>query len=239
MTPTDPLTIGCLIFPQQDQIDFTGPFEVLSRLPNSTIHVLAKTLAPIRDVKGLILTPEMTIADAPTLDLLVVSGGYGQQAVMEDEEVLTLIRNQADSGRYVFSVCTGALLCGAAGILRGRRATTHWAAWDLLKFYGAIPVKSRVVVDGNYISSAGVTAGLDGALRVASILRGDQAAQEIQLDIEYAPEPQFHSGSPETASPETVRLFYANYGQIKQSREAEARRFAIKLGINVPGIDVP
>jgi cyclohexyl-isocyanide hydratase len=232
MNPTGSLTIGCLIFPQQDQIDFTGPFEVLSRIADSTIHVIAKTLAPIRDVKDLILTPEMTIAEAPTLDLLVVSGGYGQQALMEDEEVLALIRNQANSSRYVFSVCTGALLCGAAGILRGRRATTHWAAWDLLKFYGAIPVKSRVVVDGNYISSAGVTAGLDGALKVVSILRGDQAAQEIQLDIEYAPEPQFHSGSPETASTEVVRAFYTRYGSMKESREAEALRFAAKFGIS-------
>jgi len=128
---------------QQDQIDFTGPFEVLSRLPNSTVHVIAKTNAPIRDLKGLILTPEMTIAEAPPLDLLLVSGGLGQQALMKDQEILSLIKNQADSGRYVLSVCTGALLCGAAGILRGRRATTHWAAWDLLHYYGAIPTKAR------------------------------------------------------------------------------------------------
>ena len=151
-----PLTIGCLVFPRQDQIDFTGPFEVLSRLPDSTVHVISKDGKPLRDIKGLILTPEMKIAESPPLDLLLVSGGLGQQQWMEDEEILSFIRKQAESGRYVFSVCTGALLCGAAGILRGRRATTHWTAWDLLHYYGAIPVKSRVVVDGKLISAAGL-----------------------------------------------------------------------------------
>ena len=224
------LTIGCFVFPRQDQIDFTGPFEVLSRIPNSTVHVIAKTKEPVRDVKGLILTPEMSLADAPPLDLLLVSGGLGQQALMEDQEILSFVKNQADSGRYLLSVCTGALLCGAAGVLRGRRATTHWAAWDLLHYYGAIPTRARVVVDGNYISTAGVTAGLDGSLEIASILRGDVIAQEIQLDIEYAPDPPFHSGTPETAPPEVVQAFFARYGNVKESREAEARRFATKLG---------
>jgi cyclohexyl-isocyanide hydratase len=224
------LTIGCFVFPRQDQIDFTGPFEVLSRIPNSTVHVIAKTNNPVRDVKGLILTPEMRLADAPPLDLLLVSGGLGQQALMEDQEILSLIKNQADSGRYLLSVCTGALLCGAAGVLKGRRATTHWAAWDLLHYYGAIPTKARVVVDGNYISTAGVTAGIDGSLKIASIFRGDVVAQEIQLDIEYAPDPPFHSGTPETAPPEVVQAFFARYGNVKESREAEARRFATKLG---------
>jgi cyclohexyl-isocyanide hydratase len=229
---TKHLTIGCLVFPRQDQIDFTGPFEVFSRIPNSTVHVIAKTKAPVRDVKGLILTPEMTLAEVPPLGVLLVSGGLGQQALMDDEEILSLIRRQADSGRLVFSVCTGALLCGAAGILRDRPATTHWAAWDLLHYYGAIPAKSRVVVDGNYISTAGVTAGLDGALVVASLLRGDHVAEEIQLDIEYAPEPVFHSGTPNTATPEVIRAFFASYGQVKGSREAEAQRFSRKLGVS-------
>jgi cyclohexyl-isocyanide hydratase len=181
------LTIGCFVFPRQDQIDFTGPFEVLSRIPNSTVHVIAKTKNPV-DVKGLILTPEMSLADASPLDLLLVSGGLGRQALMEDQEILSFIKHQANSGTYVLSVCTGALLCGAAGVLKGRRATTHWAAWHLLHYYGAIPTKARVVVDGNHISTAGVTAGLDGSLKIASILLGDMVAQEIQLEIEYAPD---------------------------------------------------
>ena len=220
------LTIGCLVFPRMDQIDFTGPFEVLSRIPDSTVHVMAKAVAPIRDVQGLILTPEISIAEAPELDVLLVPGGYGQRDLMEDNEVLSLIRRQADSGRIVLSVCTGALLCGAAGILRGRQATTHWAAWDLLRYYGAIPTRSRVVVDGNLVSAAGVTAGLDGALVVASLLRGDAVAEEIQLSIEYSPNPVFHAGSPDTAPGDVVRAFLSEYEPIKIARERDAKRFA-------------
>jgi cyclohexyl-isocyanide hydratase len=227
------LTIGCLIFSRMDQIDFTGPFEVLSRIPDSTIHVMAKTQSPVRDIQGLILTPEMSIADAPAFDVLLVPGGYGQQELMNDEEVLSVIRNHFTSGRLVFSVCTGALLCGAAGILRGRQATTHWAAWNLLPYYGANPVRSRVVVDGNLVSAAGVTAGIDGALVVASLLRGDAIAQEIQLSIQYAPNPVFHSGMPETAPAEVLQAFNESYSGIKRSREAEAERFAGILGVAV------
>ncbi len=230
---TKHLTIGCLIFPRMDQIDFTGPYEVLSRIPDSSIHVMAKTKTPLRDIQGLILTPETTIAEAPALDVLLVPGGLGQQQLMDDEEVLSLIREQTNSGGLVFSVCTGALLCGAAGILRGRLATTHWAAWDLLPYYGAIATRSRVVVDGALVSSAGVTAGLDGALVVASLLCGDSTAEQIQLSIQYAPAPVFHSGSPETARSEVVRAFYESYGEMKVSREAEARRFAEILGISL------
>jgi cyclohexyl-isocyanide hydratase len=225
------VTVGCLVFSQQDQIDFTGPFEVLSRIPNSIVHVISKNGDPVRDVKGLILTPEISIPDAPPLDVLVVCGGSGQQALMEDEAILSFIRKQADSERYVFSVCTGALLCGAAGLLRGRRATTHWAAWDLLHYYGAIPVKSRVVSDRKLISSAGVTAGLDGALVVAEMLCGRQGAEEIQLEIEYAPQPPFHSGTPETAPPQVVKALIARYGPLRELREAQARQFAIRAGI--------
>lgn len=220
------LTIGCLIFAQMDQIDFTGPFEVLSRIPDSTVHVMAKTQRPIRDIQGLILTPEIAIANAPRLDVLLVPGGYGQRELMEDDEVLSLIRAQADSGRLVLSVCTGALLCGAAGILQGRMATTHWAAWDLLYSYGARPTKSRVVVDGNVVTAAGVTAGLDGALVVASLLRGEATAEEIQLGMEYAPNPVFHAGSPETASGEVVGSFSRRYEPIRVGREQDAQRHA-------------
>ncbi len=223
---TKHLSIGCFVFDRQDQIDFTGPFEVFSRIPNATVHVLAKSLAPVHDVKGLVLTPTTILAEAGEFDLLAISGGLGQQALMEDAEVMQLIRRQAASSRILFSVCTGALLCGAAGVLRGRKATTHWAAWDLLHYYGAEPINARVVVDGAYVSCAGVTAGLDGALLVASLLRGRDVAEQIQLDIQYAPEPLFHSGTPDTARPEVIEAFFREYGRNKQSREAEARRFS-------------
>jgi cyclohexyl-isocyanide hydratase len=199
-----PLIIGTLLYPEVDQIDCTGPFEVFSRIPNASVRLLAKHLEPVPDVNGLVLTPDTLLSEAPPLDVLHVPGGYGQEAFMEDEEFLGAIRAQMESGRYVFSVCTGALLCGAAGILRGRRATTHWTAFDLLPYFGATPVDARVVVDGNLVTAAGVTAGIDGALRLTALLRGDRVAQEIQLAIEYAPDPPFSSGTPKIAPPEVL-----------------------------------
>lgn len=198
------LNVGAIVFPGMDQIDFTGPFEVLSRIPLSTLHVLWKEKLPIRDLNGLIITPEKSFPEAPPLDLLVVPGGFGQEALMDDAVVLKFIQEQAHGAKYVLSVCTGALLCGAAGLLRGVRSTTHWSAFHLLKYFGAIPVNARVVVDGKRVSAAGVTAGFDGALRVVSLMRGDRIAQQIQLSIEYAPEPPFNSGTPQTAPPEVL-----------------------------------
>jgi cyclohexyl-isocyanide hydratase len=202
-------------------------------MPNTSIQVIAKTTDPVRDVKGLIVTPTMAIAQAPEFDVLHVAGGFGQQAVMEDEEIMSVIQRHIEAGRIVFSVCTGALLCGAAGILKGRLATTHWAAFDLLKYYGAIPTRSRAVVDGNYISCAGVTSGIDGALLLASLLRGNDVAEEIQLEIQYAPAQIFHSGTPEEVSASVKDAFYRVYSDNKRSREAEAHLFANRLGVKV------
>jgi cyclohexyl-isocyanide hydratase len=220
------LHIGMLIYPRVDQIDFTGPFEVFASLPNATVHVLWKDKTPLRDVRGMVLTAGTTLDEAPALDVLHVPGGYGQEALMDDEVVLSAIRGQMQSGRYIYSVCTGALLCGAAGILRGRRATTHWTVVDLLPYFGAIPVKSRVVVDGNLVSAAGVTAGIDGALTMAALLRGEEAAQEIQLSMEYAPAPPFQSGSPEEAPAHILEAVVAKGRAMKEVRTATARRVA-------------
>lgn len=233
ITKSSLIQIGFFIFPLLDQIDFTGPFEVLSRMPDVTIHIIGKTTEPVRDINGLILTPEITISEAPQLDLLVVPGGLGTQELMEDEEVLSLIRDQFNAGRYVFSVCTGALLCAAAGILINRPATTHWASWWLLKYYGAIPVKDRYVIDGNLITTSGVTAGIDGALMVTALIRGEAVAKEIQLDIEYAPDPPFNSGSPETASPETIQAFSHKFSAVRKIREETGLKYAHKFGIMV------
>jgi cyclohexyl-isocyanide hydratase len=235
MIPPDThLTIGSLLFEELDQIDLTGPFEVLSRIPNSTYRLYGKTAEPVRDVKGLRLAPDATLAEAPPLDVLHVPGGFGQEALMEDEAVLGWIREQAAGARSVFSVCTGALLCGAAGLLNGRRTTTHWASFHLLPFFGAIPVNERVVVDGNWVFAAGVTAGIDGALRLAAELRGDAAAQTIQLDMAYAPEPPFNSGTPETAPPAILAEARQAMRDITARREVTARRVAARLGIPVP-----
>ena len=235
MIPHDThLNIGSLLFEGLDQIDLTGPFEVLSRIPNSTYRIYGKTAEPVRDLKGLRLAPDATIADAPQLDVLHVPGGFGQEALMEDEEVLGWLRQQAAGARSVFSVCTGALLCGAAGLLKGRRATTHWASFHLLPYFGAIPVNERVIVDGNWVFAAGVTAGIDGALRLAAELRGIEAAQAIQLYMVYAPEPPFDSGTPETAPPKILKEAREAVRDITAQREGSARRAAARLGITMP-----
>ncbi|MGV3724132.1 MAG: DJ-1/PfpI family protein [Actinomycetota bacterium] len=224
--PGEPLRIGGLLYPQVDQIDFTGPFEVLARLPNSTFHALGTERSPVRDVKGLLLTPELTLREAPQLDVLLVPGGWGQQQLMADEATVGFLREQAAGARYVFSVCTGALLCGAAGLLKGKRVTTHWSAMELLPYFGATAVDQRVVVDGKLVSAAGVTAGIDGALRLAALLRGDRVAQEIQLNIQYAPEPPFHSGTPATAPPEVLRAQTEAFRRITDERRVTAREYA-------------
>lgn len=229
------LQIGSLLFEGLDQIDLTGPFEVMSRIPNSTYRIYSKTARPVRDIRGLRLTPDAVLVDAPPLDVLHVPGGFGQEAMMEDEDVLAWIRQQAAGACSIFSVCTGALICGAAGLLKGRRATTHWASFHLLPFFGAIPVNERVVVDGSYVSAAGVTAGIDGALRLAAELRGDDAARTIQLYMAYAPEPPFNSGTPETAPPAILQQARQSVQDLTAQREATARRISARLGIVVPG----
>ena len=225
------LEIGSLLFEGVDQIDLTGPFEVFSRLPDSTYRVFGKTTAPVRDARGLRLLPDASLTEAPQLDLLHVPGGFGQEALMDDEEVLAWIRNQAAGVRCLFSVCTGALVCGAAGLLKGRRATTHWTVLHLLACFGAVPVNKRVVADGNMVFAAGVTAGIDGALRVTADLRGPEVAQAIQLAIAYAPEPPFSSGTPESAPPAVLEQVRSSYRALTEQRERTARRIAERFGI--------
>jgi cyclohexyl-isocyanide hydratase len=231
ISPDTHLQIGSLLFEGLDQIDLTGPFEVLSRIPNSTYRLYGKTSDGVRDIRGLRLAPDASLADAPKLDVLHVPGGYGQEALMEDVEVISWVRQQAEGAVCVFSVCTGALICGAAGLLKGRRATTHWSAFELLPIFGALPVNERVVMDGNMVFAAGVTAGIDGALRVAANLRGDEVAQAIQLYMQYAPEPPFNSGTPETAPPAVWKAAQQSARKITEQREQTARRVARHLGI--------
>ncbi|SEI09589.1 DJ-1/PfpI family protein [Tardiphaga sp. OK245] len=231
--PDQHLQIGSLLFEGLDQIDLTGPFEVLSRIPNSTYRIYGKTADPVRDYRGLRITPDAAIGDAPQLDVLHVPGGFGQEALMDDTVVLDWLRQQAGHAR-IFSVCTGALICGAAGLLMGRRATTHWASFHLLRYFGATPVNERVVIDGDWIFAAGVTSGIDGALRLAAELRGDEVAQGIQLFMEYAPQPPFNSGTPETAPATVLAQTRQSVAKITAQREATAQRIATKLGIIVP-----
>src|SRR5437763_1007273 len=235
MIPRDThLQIGALVFEGVDQIDLTGPFEVLSRIPNSTYRIYGKSAEPVRDLRGLRLTPDAPLAEAQQLNVLHVPGGFGQETLMDDAEVLGWIAEQAAGAHSIFSVCTGALLYGAAVLLRGRRATTHWASFHLLPFFGAIPVNERVVVDGAWFFAAGVTAGIDGALRLAAELRGDEAAQTIQLHMVYAPEPPFDSGTPETAPAAILDEAQRSVLPITTQREQTARRVATRLGIAAP-----
>ncbi len=191
--------IGMLIFPRMTQLDLTGPYEVLARAPNAKVDLVARTLDPVASDRGLQIVPTATYDDCPQLDVIVVPGGPGQQELMEDEAALGFLRKQAAGAKYVTSVCTGSLVLGAAGLLKGKRATSHWGALEHLKLLGAVPVSERVVMDGNVVTGAGVTSGIEFALRLAAILEGEEAARDIQLQIEYDPAPPFDCGSPKTA----------------------------------------
>jgi cyclohexyl-isocyanide hydratase len=233
LPPDKHIHIGSILFPGLDQIDLTGPFEVLSAIPNSTLHVAAKTLAPIKDFHGLSLNADKTFDQIPHLDVLHVPGGPGQEALMEDDETLSFIKKHAASASYVFSVCTGALLCGAAGLLVGKRATTHWAAQHLLPYFGAMPVNERVVIDGNWVFAAGVTSGIDGALQLAAILRGDAVAQQIQLYMQYHPEPPFDSGTPDRAPKAVLEAARSSVTKLTADRLETAKRVADRLGVKL------
>src|SRR5689334_3126306 len=179
--------VRLLVFPRLTQLDMTGPYEVLARLPDTTVDLVGRTREPVTTDRGMQIVPTTTFAECPPLDVVMVPGGPGQQDLMEDEEALGFLRAQAQHARFVTSVCTGSLVLAAAGLLKDRRATCHWAAIDNLALMGAVPVRERVVVDGNVVTGAGVASGIDFALRLAAILAGDQVAREIQLQIEYDP----------------------------------------------------
>jgi cyclohexyl-isocyanide hydratase len=200
------LQIGFLVFPKVQQLDLTGPHDVLASLPGATTHLIWKTRKPVVSSNGLVLTPDTTYETCPPLDVICVPGGSGVTALLQDAQTLDFVRRQAVNARYVTSVCTGALLLGAAGLLRGRRATTHWAFHSLLEPLGAIPTHARVVRDGNLITGGGVTAGIDFGLTVAAELAGVAEAQAIQLELEYAPAPPFDAGDPELAPHAVVEL---------------------------------
>lgn len=221
--------IGLLLFPRMTQLDLTGPFEVFAKLPGAEVLLLWKTLQPVEAETGLRMLPHATLGDCPPLDLVCVPGGPGVSALMEDAEILDWLRGQAQSVRYVTSVCTGSLVLGAAGLLRGKRATSHWASRDLLARFGAIPTPGRVVRDGNLFTGGGVTAGIDFALTAVAEMAGLKTAQEIQLQIEYAPDPPFDAGVPETAPPDVVAAVRARSLPMRQAREALVQRAAARL----------
>jgi len=227
------LRVGFALFPDQTHLDLAGPWEVLSRLTGCHCLLVASGPEPVRSASGgLTLLPTATWADCPPLDLLCVPGGPGHLAAMEDAALLDALRRQAEGCRYVTAVCTGALVLAAAGLLAGYRATTHWMSLNRLPRFGVEPVEgARVVRDRDRITGAGVTAGIDFALTLAALLRGEAVARRLQLQIEYRPDPPFGDGDPAHADPALVaeaRTLGAPY----RARMAEVdARAAARLGI--------
>lgn len=210
-----------LAFPGLTQLDLTGPFELLSRLPEVHIDLAWKQAGPIRADSGLTLHATVAFADVTGAELLFVPGGYGQIALMQDAETLAFLRRVGADARWVTSVCTGALLLGAAGLLRGYRAATHWMYQDLLAAYGATAVDERTVVDRGRITAGGVTAGIDFGLRVLAEVAGDAVAQQAQLELEYDPQPPFSCGHPRTAPAELVAAVRARFAARMAARQAQ------------------
>ena len=215
-----------VLFPDLTQLDLTGPYEVFARLPRTDVCLIAASLTAVRSERGLTIVPDVTFDGAPVIDIICVPGGPGVDALMEDEVVLHFLQQRAIDARYVTSVCTGALVLGAAGLLNGYRATTHWLSRDMLHLFGAEPVDERVVIDRNRITAAGVTAGIDFSLTLAATLFGPRIAHEVQLSLEYCPVPPFNSGSPKTAPTEAVQDLIAARENAQSRRRAIAERAA-------------
>jgi cyclohexyl-isocyanide hydratase len=224
-----PINIGLILFPRLTQLDLTGPFEVFARMPNTHVHLVWKSIEPVISDVGLTIMPTVTFDQCKDLDVICIPGGPGMNALLEDDEVLDFVRRQGAQARYVTSVCTGALVLGAAGLLDGYRAATHWASMDFLAAFGAIPVKTRVCIDRNRITGGGVTAGIDFGLHVAAQLTDRKTAEKIQLYMEYDPEPPFQAGSPDTAPAEVVAEFRKHVANMLEQRRAAVDRAAAKL----------
>ncbi|HXT37771.1 MAG TPA: DJ-1/PfpI family protein [Chloroflexota bacterium] len=227
--PTKPLSIGLVLYPGFTQLDLSGPYEVFSRLPETDVHLIAETAGAIASEKGLAIVADTTFDSAPPLDVLCVPGGPGQLAMMEHAPLIHFLQERGPAARYVTAVCTGALLLGAAGLLRGYRATTHWLSLDLLIPLGAIPVNERVVIDRSRITGGGVTAGIDFGLVLAAELRGEAVAREIQLLIEYDPAPPFTGGHPRIADPDLVGRVTRARGEFQEQRRLQAERIGAEL----------
>jgi len=220
--------VGFVIFPHLTQLDFTGPLQVLARLPQSATHIIAKSNASVPSDCGLSFVPTCTFSSCPPLDLICIPGGVrGVIGAIGDRETVEFVRVQAATAKYVTSVCTGAFVLGVAGLLKGRRATTHWAYTDLLSLVGATYEKGRVIKDGNLITAGGVTSGIDFGLSVVAEIAGETTAREIQLGIEYDPAPPFDSGHPDTAPAAIKSVLASRYAQSNSSLRVGIERATI------------
>ncbi|MBZ9848969.1 DJ-1/PfpI family protein [Mesorhizobium sp. CA14] len=213
------LRFGILVFPNVQQLDLTGPYEVMATVKGAEVELIWKDRNPVMSSTRLSLMPTTTFDDCPPLDVLCIPGGGGVNALLEDKAVLDFIGERAAQARYITSVCSGALVLGAAGLLEGKRATTHWYAHDFLEEFGAIPVDARIVEDGNLITAGGVTSGIDFGLALVARLLGKAEAEIVQLSLEYAPAPPFRSGTPAEASPAVLAEAKARLTGSRRVRE--------------------
>jgi len=221
--------IGLLLFPDVTQLDLTGPWEVFARTPDVVCHLIWKDRQPVRSDRGLAIVPTTTFRECPPLDVICVPGGPGQIALMSDWETLDFLRRQAAQAQWVTSVCTGSLVLGAAGLLQGYRATSHWSSIDQLTLLGATPVSERVVHDRNRITGAGVTSGIDFALTLVAEITDEVIAKAVQLQMEYDPEPPFNSGSPRSAPQQEIDQARAKMAAFIATRRAATERAAQRL----------
>ena len=224
-----PLQIGIVLFPRVTQLDFTGPLQVFSSVPGAKVHLIWKRIEPVTSDSVLAITPTVTFADCPQLDVICVPGGGGTDDMVNDGEMLDFLRKQAVGAKYITSVCTGSLVLGAAGLLQGYRAATHWTAMEFLSIFGAIPTKTRVCVDRNRVTGGGVTAGIDFALTLVSLMVDRQTAEAIQLRLEYNPAPPFNAGSPDTAPPEILAFMKEKIAPAQARRKEMIDRAGARL----------
>lgn len=221
--------VAFLLFPRVTQLDLTGPAQVLSRLKGARIDLVAKTADPVMTDAGFAILPTATFDTVQSADILCVPGGFGTGAAMEDAATRDWVRRVGGGADWVTSVCTGSLLLGAAGLLDGYRATTHWASIEHLALFGATAVRERVVFDRNRVTGGGVTAGIDFALSLVAAIQGEAHARFVQLSIEYDPAPPFDAGSPDRAGPEALAHYHALAARMNPDRVERMRRLATEL----------
>lgn len=232
MASIPPISVAFLLFPNVTQLDLTGPAQVLSRLGNVTLDLVWKDRVPVTTDAGFAIVPTATFAEASRADILCVPGGMGVTEVIADDEAMAWVHAVGAEARWVTSVCTGSLILGAAGLLKGYRAATHWSWRDYLAMFGAEMVPERVVVDRNRVTGGGVTAGIDFALTLMAEVRSPEFAKAVQLSLEYDPAPPFDAGSPEKAGPELVATYQRRVAQLAPDREEKFRAAAARLGFS-------
>lgn len=233
MTQRPVQSIAFLLFPGVTQLDLTGPAQILSRLPGAQIDLVWHSLDPVPTDAGFSILPTKSLADLPHPDVICIPGGMGVTDVINDDAALNWVRAAGEGAAWVTSVCTGALILGAAGLLKGYRATTHWAWREYLPLFGAEPITARTVFDRNRVTGGGVTAGIDFALALVAQLADAQTAQTLQLAFEYNPAPPFATGTPETAGPDLVAAYQARANRLAPNRTAELEAAAARLGFHL------